>query len=160
MVSEAAWWLALGAAPQRPAVNASLLSPQVPPSRAFTAWPGRTWPPWKPWCGASDRQSWRSSSPSQGSSPHSEVSVGMSSLHIRKQTYGLSENGIVSAWAWDRSRTRKEQVKTQASGRVGRSPSGVQWLHYRTAPYVPPSGQGALLREAARKSTLFSCQSG
>lgn len=97
-----------------------LLSRQVQPWPAFTEWPGRTWPPWKPWCGALGRQYWLSSSPSQGSSPHSEVSVGMSLLHIRKQTSRFSENGIVSEWAWDGTRTWKERVETQGLGPCGK----------------------------------------
>lgn len=134
----------------------------VQPWPAFTEWPGRTWPPWKPWCGALDRQYWRSSSPSQGSSPHSEVSVRMSLLHIRKQTYRFSENGVVSEWAWDRTRTYVEGA--------GRNPR--PWAVWEdrplvfndctTAPHLTclRPGQGAPLRDATRKSTLFSCQSG
>lgn len=82
-------------------------------------------------------------------------------LHIRKQMYRFSENGIVN-------KGMKLYKNVEGAGQNIRPwavwedcPLVFKWLHYRTAPYVPPSqARRMTLREATRKSTLFSCQSG
>lgn len=58
------WWC--------PGWLCALLPSQVQQWLASTEWLGRTWPPWKPWCGVWGRLYWHLSSPFQGSSQHFE----------------------------------------------------------------------------------------
>lgn len=82
--------------------------------------------------------------------------------YIRKQMYRFSENGIVSKWELNYTGILEGAGPSIRPRAVWKDcPLVFKWLHYRTAPYVPPSqARRITLWEATRKGTLFSCQSG
>ena len=83
-------------------------------------------------------------------------------LRIKKQMYRFSANGTVSKWKWSSARILEGAGRKVRPWAVWKDcPLVFKRLHYRTAPYVPPSqARRITLWEATSKSTLFSCQSG
>jgi hypothetical protein len=63
-------------------------------------------------------------------------------IHTRTQMYRFPENGIVNKWKWHCTRVWMDSASQNPRKKLScleSLPSGVHWLHYCTAPYVPPS---------------------